>query len=72
MIRHAVDGDQLLFFVANDTGNVFVQLFFVLFGNKILPTLHGEHDMDIDLGNVFAIFCIQDGMDSHVTPTEFS
>jgi len=51
--------------------DVFVQLFFVLFGNEILPTLHGEDDMNVDLGIGICHFLLPcDKL--HATPTEFS
>jgi hypothetical protein len=55
MIRHTVDEDQLLLFVLNNAGYIFVQFFFVLFGNEILPSLHCEDDVDVDLRIALAI-----------------
>src|ERR1039458_3659936 len=50
MIRHVVDRNQLLPLVGKDAGDVFLQFVIVLRRNEILPALHGEHDVNVDLG----------------------
>ena len=49
MIGHAIDRDKLLFMVANDSGDVFVEFFFIFLLDQILPSLHREDNLDVDL-----------------------
>ena len=50
VVRHAVDGDELLTLPGDDAGDVFLQFFFAFRANQVLPSLHGEHDLNVDLG----------------------
>ena len=49
MIGHTVDCQQLLALPGDDAGDVFVQLFFAFGADEVLPTLDGEHGLNIDL-----------------------
>ena len=49
VIGHAMNGEQFLAFSANDAGDVFLEFFFVLRPDKILPSFYGEYDLNIDL-----------------------
>ena len=49
MIRSTVDGHQLLAFVANDAGDVLMQVLSVLGSDQCLPPFDGENDLDINL-----------------------
>jgi hypothetical protein len=43
------DGDELLTLAAHDAGHVLLKFFLALRANQALPSLHGEHDLDVDL-----------------------
>ncbi len=49
MIWHRIDLNQLLLFVGDDAGYVFVELVFVFFGEKRLPCFDGEDDVYVEL-----------------------
>ena len=49
MIRHRIDLDQLLLFVGDDAGYVFVELVFVFFGDKGLSCFDGEDNVYVEL-----------------------
>ncbi len=49
VVRHAMDGDELLTLPADDAGQVFLQFLFALGANQALPSLHSEHDLNVDL-----------------------
>lgn len=50
MIGHAVDSQHLCFACLHQRGDVFVQLFFMLFGKKALPAFYGKDKLQVDLG----------------------
>jgi len=64
VIRHAVDGDELLLQRRGDAGHVALQFFAVLFADAAHPPVYGENDVEINLrvrvGHGF----------SHAAPTE--
>src|SRR5207245_293215 len=49
MVRHSVNGDQLLFVVPDDTSNVLVKFFLELWADKRKPTVNCEHSLNVDL-----------------------
>ena len=50
VVRHAVDGDELLALPGDDAGHVLLQLLFAFWENQALPSLHGKDDLDVNLG----------------------
>jgi len=50
MVRHAMDGDELLALARDNAGNVLVKLFLAFRSNEVLPSLYRKHDLDVDLG----------------------
>ena len=50
MIGHAVDRDQFLILLADDTSDVLLDLLFVIRLNQALSSLNGEDNLNIDLG----------------------
>ena len=49
MIRHIVDGEQLLALSRDDAGHVLLQLIVVLALNQVLSALNSKNDMDVNL-----------------------
>ena len=49
MIRHVVNRDQLLPLRRYDSGDVLLQFVVVNGIDEVLPALHGEHDLNVDL-----------------------
>jgi len=49
MVRHIVDGNELLFLTGDDASDVFLKFVIVLRLDEILPAFHREHDMNVDL-----------------------
>ena len=49
MIRHAADRDQFLVLLADDSGDVLVDLHFVIRLNQALSSLDGENNLNVDL-----------------------
>ena len=50
MVRHRIDLNDFLVFAGDDTGDVFMELGFVLFWNKGLPPFDGKDDVYVELG----------------------
>lgn len=50
MILHAVDDDRLLSLVLDDPRHVFERLLPPFFLEEVLAPLHGEDDLNVDLG----------------------
>ena len=49
MVRHIVNGDELLFLTGNDAGDIFLK-FVVIFGfDEVLPAFDCEYDVNVDL-----------------------
>jgi hypothetical protein len=49
VVSHTVDRDQFLALMANDSGDILVNLFFVFRANQALSALNGENDLDVNL-----------------------
>ena len=49
VIRHTIDCEELLTLPGNDARHVLLQGLFALRSNQVLPRLHREHDLDVDL-----------------------
>lgn len=50
VIGHAIDGDQLVPLLLNDTRHVAVQILFPLGPNETMPVLDRKDGLNIDLG----------------------
>ena len=50
VVIHAVDDDRFLSLVFDDARHVLEDLIAPVFGKQVLPSLHGEDDLDVDLG----------------------
>ena len=49
VVRHAVDGNELLTLPADDAGHVLLKFLFAFRANQALPSLHSEHNLNVDL-----------------------
>ena len=49
MVRHIVDGNELLFLTGDDASDVFLKFVIVLRLDEILSAFHREHDVNVDL-----------------------
>ncbi|WP_240049407.1 hypothetical protein [Mucilaginibacter psychrotolerans] len=55
MIWHAVDSDNFVPVVLNDTGYVFVKMFFPYRRNDRLPVFYSKHALDVYLGECIRV-----------------
>ena len=49
VIRHAVNGEHSVSPFLHDTSDVFVEFFFVWFGDEVYPAFDGKDDVDVEL-----------------------
>lgn len=49
VVRHTMNGQELLVPLADNAGNIFVELFLVLFLDHIRTALHSEDNLDVNL-----------------------
>ena len=53
VVRHAVDGNELLALPSDDASHVLLQFLFAFRADQVLPCLDGEHDL-----NVYLCVCV--------------
>ena len=54
MIGYAIDCNQFLALIANDTRDILVEILFEFWFDERLSVTYCEYGLNVDLGNVFA------------------
>ena len=63
VVWHGVDDDEFVLMVLNNSGDVFVEVFFPMLFNQCRAELRGENYLEMDLG-----ICVRHMFMSHRVP----